>query len=171
MRTPDPTQRPLFAAAAIEKIRDLAESARVCLFGTSGDAFPLDVRPMAVQEVDAVGDVWFLSRRDSEKNRHIKSDPRVQLIFANPSKSEYLDLRGSAVIHDNRTLKELHWTPLAKAWFDGVDDPQLTVIQVTVLDGHYWDTEHGKAIALLTIAVRAATGKSLTEGAQGDLHP
>lgn len=171
MKTPDSSDHSLFDAAAIEKIRDLALSARVCLFGTPGDDFPLDVRPMGVQKVDDAGDFWFLSRRDSEKNRHIEADPRVQLLFANPTKSEYLNVNGTAVIHHDRVLKELHWSPLAKAWFDGVDDPQLTVIQVRVIDGHYWDTEHGKAIALLTIALKAATGRTLTEGVQGELHP
>jgi hypothetical protein len=55
--------------------------------------------------------------------------------------------------------------------FNEVDDSRATAIQVTAVDSHDWDTEHRQAIALLAIAVRAATGQSLTEGAQSDRDP
>jgi general stress protein 26 len=80
-------------------------------------------------------------------------------------------VNGVAAIHVDRARKEQYWSPLAKAWFESVDDPELTVIQVRIADGHYWDTDHGKAISFLKIALKAATGKPLKEGAQGDLHP
>lgn len=158
--------------AAIEKIRELAKSARVCLFGTSAGRLPLEVRPMAVQEVDAAGHLWFLSGRSSIKNQHITRDPRVQLLFANVGDSEYLNLHGTAVISDDRSLRQAHWTPLAKTWFNGgVDDPELTVIRVRPDRGYYWDTEHGKAIAMLKITVGSMMGKTMHDGVQGEVRP
>jgi len=168
---PDSLRHSLFDTAALDKIRDLATASRVCFFGTLGAEFPLHVRPMGLQAVDASGDLWFLSGRTSDKNRHIEADPRVQLLFANPSGAQYLALQGTAVIHHEPGLKEKHWTPLAGAWFTGVDDPDLTVIQVRIVDGHYWDTEHGKAIALLEIALKAVSGRPPAEGVQGRLRP
>lgn len=157
---------------AIEKIRELAKSARICLFGTLPDKFPFSVRPMAVQEVDDAGNLWFLSGRSSVKNQHLARDPRVQLYFSNAGDSEYLSLHGVAIVSDDRALREKYWTPIAKAWIhDGVDDPELTVIKVAVQDGYYWDTEHGKAVALMKIAAGALTGKTMDDSVEGRVRP
>jgi general stress protein 26 len=159
-------------APAVEKIRELAKSARICMFGTLPERFPLAVRPMAVREVDEAGNVWFLSQRSSEKNLDIARDPRVQLIFTNAGDSEYLSLEGTATISDDRALREKFWTPIAKTWIHGgVDDPELTVICVRVTDGYYWDTEHGKAVALAKIAVGAVTGKTMDDSVEGKVRP
>lgn len=172
-RTPDddPIEN-LADVAAVKKIRELAKSARICLFGTQPERFPLWVRPMAVQEVDDAGNLWFLSARSSVKNTHLKHDPRVQLIFGNPGDSEYLSVWGIATVSDDRALREKYWTPIAKTWIHGgVDDPELTVIKVAVKDGYYWDTEHGKAIALMKVAVGAMTGKTLDDSVEGRVRP
>lgn len=162
----------LSRTAALKKIRELATSARICLFGTLPGKHPFSVRPMAVQEIDRTGNFWFLSMRSSWKNRHITKDPRVQLFFANPGDSEYLNIHGRATISDSRALRQKHWTPIAKAWIHGgVDDPELTVIKVSIVGGYYWDTEHGKAIALMKTAVGAMIGKTMDDSVEGKVRP
>jgi general stress protein 26 len=157
---------------AVEKIRKIAKAARTCLFGTMHDSHSLDVRPMAVQEVDDSGCIWFLSGRSSNKNHRLEHDVHVQLLFANPGASEYLSLTGRASVSDDRALKEKFWTPLAKTWFPGgVDDPELTVIGVIVQEGRYWDTVHGKAVTLAKMAVGAVTGKNAGVGVEGSVRP
>ena len=169
---PNPDAQNLHQEAAIEKIRAIAKSARVCLFGTSEGHLPLEVRPMSVQEVDAAGNLWFLSGRSSSQNRQISRHPQVQLLFANPGSTEYLSLQGRAYVTDSPPLKEKYWSPLAKGWFPGgVEDPELTVIHVQTESGHYWDTEYGKTVTMLTILAGAITGKPLSNGVQGDVKP
>lgn len=157
---------------AVKKIREIAESARTCLFGTIHNPPLLEVRPMAVQSVDDAASIWFLSGRRSDKNEHVADDPRVQLFFANTGASEYLTLQGTAVIHDDRPTREKHWSAIAKTWFPGgIDDPELTVLEVQVTDGHYWDTKHGKMISLMKIAVGAITGNQMDDGIEGAVRP
>jgi len=157
---------------AVKKIRDLAKSAGVCLFGSSFGQLPLTVRPMSAENVDESGNFWFLSGRSSLKNQHIARNPQVQLLFANAGDSEFLSLQGTATITDDRALKEKYWTAFAKTWFPGgVDDPELTVINVRPEVGHYWDTHHGKALAMLKIAIGAVTGKPMDVGIQGQVRP
>ncbi len=170
-QTPDHVAN-LAGLSAVEKIRKIAKDAHVCLFGTVHDGRTLDVRPMAVQEVDDRGVVWFLSGRSSNKNHRIEHDAQVQLLFANPGATEYLSLTGRARISDDRALREKYWSPLAKTWFPGgVDDPELTVISVHVAEGHYWDTVHGKAVTMLQIAAGAVTGRNLGVGVEGRVQP
>ena len=166
----DPREN-LSSRSAAEKIRKLATAARVCLFGTHR-AKALAVRPMAVQDVDAQGNVWFLSGKSSAKNAQIARNPNVQLLFANVGDSAYLNLHGTASISEDRKLIKAHWTPLAKTWFhDGVDDPETTVVKVKVESGYYWDTEHGKTVALLSMALGAITGKTLDDSVEGTVKP
>jgi general stress protein 26 len=156
---------------AVEQLRAVAKGAHICLFGTDVSTVPLTVRPMAVQSVDDAGNFWFLSSRTSHTNQHITQDPRVQLLFANPSSSEYLTLQGTATISDDPALKKEHWTPIAKTWFnEGLDDPDLTVIKVEPHDGYYWDTKHGKIVATLKIAVGAVVGKTLDDSIEGKVR-
>lgn len=157
---------------AVEKIRALAESARVCLFGTSLMRPPITVRPMSVQSVDDAGNLWFLSARSSATNQEIAESADVQLFFANPGSSEYLTLDGVATISDDPELRREHWTPIAKTWFNqGVDDPEVTVIKFEPGDGYYWDTKHGKSVALLKIAAGALTGKTFDDSVEGKIRP
>lgn len=171
-KQPDPDAKNLSQEAAIEKIRALAKSARVCLFGTSEGHLPLEVRPMTVQDVDAAGNLWFLAASSSFQTRQISRHPQAQLLFSNPGSSEFLSLHGRAFVTDSRPLKEKYWNPLAKGWFPGgIDDPELVVIRFQTEQGHYWDTEYGKTVTLLQVAVSALTGHPLAIGVQGEVRP
>jgi general stress protein 26 len=162
----------LHRTAAVDKIREIAKSTRVGFLGTCEHGSPVRFDPMALQDVDALGVVWFLSARSSEKNRRIARDSRVHLLISNPADSEYLSLTGSASISDSLALREQCWSPLAKMWFPGgVNDPELTVIAMHIEDGHYWDTPHGKAFPWLMIAVEAVTGRTADAGVEGRVTP
>jgi general stress protein 26 len=173
MKQPSPANlENLTGTPAVDKIRQIAETAGACLFGTLNDGRFLDVRPMAVQKVDDTGGVWFLSGRSSNKNQRLEHDVHVQLLFANPGASEYLSLTGRASVSDDRGLREQLWTSAAKTWFPGgVDDPDLTVICVQVDGGHYWNAVHGKAVALAKMAAGAITGRNANVGIEGAVRP
>lgn len=155
---------------AIDKIKELAKAADVCLFTTALTQLPLMTRPMSVSQVDDAGNLWFMSRKDSDKNEHIGQDNRVQLFFSNKNSYEFLSIYGKAVIvQDLEKAKEL-WTPIAKTWFnDGVEDPELTLIRVHPEDAYYWDTKHNKAITLLSYLAGAITGTEMNNGVQGKI--
>jgi general stress protein 26 len=153
---------------ANEKIKELATKADVCLFTTRLDRLPLTTRPMSTRTVDDDGSIWFFSRKDSNKNREIAEDNRVQLFYSNLSNSEFLSVYGRAtILKDDRKAKEL-WSALAKTWFnDGYDDPELTLVKIEPEQGYYWDTKDGKVVSLIKMAAGAITGKELDTGIEG----
>ena len=61
----------LTADNAVEKIREIAKDANICMFVTGLSRLPLAGRPMATQEVDEDGNIWFMSDRSSDKNKEI----------------------------------------------------------------------------------------------------
>lgn len=155
------------------KLKELAKAADICFFTTNLTQLPLAAVPMSTLDADDDGDLWFFSRDDSDKNKDIEQDKRVQLFYANNGSAEFLSVYGTAtIIRDKEKAKEL-WTPIAKAWFeDGADDPHLTIIKVTPSEAYYWDTKYNKMITLLQITVAAITGKNNNDGGvEGKIQP
>ncbi len=160
----------LRSVEAVEKINALIEKANVCLFTTRLGSAPLSSRPMSTLRVDENGIIWFMSKVDSDKNMHLKQDDRVQLFYTHSASSEYLTLFGRAeVIVDRRMIDEL-WNPMARIWFEGKDDPTITLLKVTPEDGHYWDTKSNKMVQLLKLAIGAIIGKPLDDGLEGNIR-
>jgi len=153
----------LSGSAAIEKIKTITESAKTCFFSTRVNA-DTKSRPMALQEVDTEGNLWFLSDVNSDKNHEITSDSDVELYFMNNSKYEYMFIKGKATQSQDKALIEKYWTDFANAWFDGKDDPSISVIKVTPNDGYYYQTKENKLIAMSKMIFAAITGKSIEDG-------
>ena len=139
---------------ATEKIRKIAMEANICMFVTKINEAPLSGRPMATQQVDDEGNIWFFSEKNSDKNRDILSDSKVQLFYSNTGKYEYMSVYGTAEIEYDKEKIDKLWTSFAKAWFkEGKDDPNLSLIKVTPEDAYYWDTKDNKMISLIKIAM------------------
>jgi general stress protein 26 len=163
-------EKNLMGKEAIEKMRELVEHNRICMFTSNVEEVPLQTRPMTTQEVDDEGNFWFFSPKDSHKNYEVRSDARVQLLFANTSASEYLTVYGMATIVNDREKIGQMWSPMAKAWFqEGKDDPNLSLIKVAPEDAYYWEPKQNKMVTLLKIASSAISGKKMDIGQQGSL--
>ena len=155
---------------AIEKFKEIVKHESTCLFTTQLTQVPLTTRPMSIKKVCDQGNFWFLSPSDSDKNREISNDPRVQLFISNTSNYEFLSLYGQATISRDREKIEELWSDIAKAWFpEGKDDPRVTVIKVAPEQGFYWDTKDGKLVSMVKILASAVTGKTLQEGVEGTI--
>ena len=158
---------------AIEKIRELIDNTTNCFFVTRTN-YPgsTNARPMAVQEVDPQGNLWFVSSADTHKDHELQNNPEVYLYFQS-GKGEFLEILGRAsVSHDQQRIEEL-WKPEFNAWFEmGKEDPKVSVIKVAPREGHYWDTEHGGvASGVRSILNSFFLQKPETAAAEGHLRP
>ena len=160
----------LTSQEAIKKIKELSEKAKICMFCTELDRLPVNSRPMGIQETDENGNLWFISSETSNKNFEIKEDKRVQLYFMNNSDSEYLSIFGDAYIYKDKSTIEDKWSPMANAWFDGKDDPNVSIIRVEPKETYYWDTKAGKLVSLLSFAAAAISGSKtdISDGVEGN---
>jgi general stress protein 26 len=133
-----------------DKIVELVErapSAMLTTMTTGGDHVS---RPMAVQDTEFDGDLWFFSYDDSDKVRQIRANPKVNVALANDKQSEWTSIAGTAeVVHDRARAEEL-WAKPLETWFpDGLDTPGLTLIKVHADTAEYWDAADSKLKQLL----------------------
>ncbi|HWJ27404.1 MAG TPA: pyridoxamine 5'-phosphate oxidase family protein [Flavisolibacter sp.] len=155
---------------ALTKFKKLVNDINVCMFITNNRQEENHTRPMATIEVDEEGTLWFYTDVRSIKVEEVSQEHQVHLVYAHPGKESYLDVCGRATVDTNKQSIKDKWSPLVKAWFpQGVDDPNLALLQVKPTHIYYWDAETGKMIALLKIATSVVTGKKLAEGSEGSL--
>lgn len=168
---PEDNHEDLAGAKAIKKMAGLIEAAQTCFFCTTAPGGNIDARPMAVQQVDEQGNLWFLSASDSHKNQELKDNATVRLYFQGSPHSEFMHLEGTATVsRDKAKIKEL-WKFVLKTWFtEGEDDPRITVIKVAPSHGYYWDTKHGNAVAGVKMLIGATIGVTLDDSVEGKLN-
>jgi len=170
---PEDNFKNLIGKEALEKIKELAKSAGSCFFCTKiVTGAPFATRPMAPEKIDDDGNFWFLSAKDSHKNKEIEQDPAVQMLFQGSSYTDFLMIYGKATIStDKQKIDEL-WDAQMKTWFtEGKDDPRITVLKVTPTDGYYWDTKHGMAVAMAKRLFGAAIGETYDDSIEGQIIP
>lgn len=170
---PEHNHEDLAGLAAIERLKDVVKKTQTCFFHTSVGLGPSHgTRPMNVRKVDDAGHLWFLSAIDSHKNAELSTESSVDLFFQGSEHSDFLHVVGRATISRDRARIDDLWEPMLKTWFtEGKDDPRITVIEVTPVDGYYWDNKHGNVVAGVKMLLGAAIGKTLDDSIEGRLRP
>jgi len=69
----------------MKKIGELIKDVRICMMTTAAGDGSFDSRPMATQETEFDGTVWFLSRQESGKVSELEKDSHVGLMYSDPS--------------------------------------------------------------------------------------
>lgn len=122
-------------------------------------------RPMAVQQVEPNGDLWFFTSKSSRKAQHIQANPQVGVTFSDNKDGTWISVSGNAVLVEDKAKAEELWNPLLKAWFsDGVESPDLVLLKVQSEGAEYWDSPSSKVVTLFSMVKGAVTGKSADPG-------
>ncbi|HZG99575.1 MAG TPA: pyridoxamine 5'-phosphate oxidase family protein [Flavisolibacter sp.] len=156
---------------AIKKFKKLAQEVNICMFITNTNEEKEHTRPMATIDVDDDGTLWFYTDIRSIKVEEVSIDKQVHLTYAHPGKESYMDVWGTSSIVTDRALIKEKWSPVVKAYFPGgADDPNVALMKVRPTSVYYWESETGKMVQFLKMAVAAVTGKpGIAESAEGKL--
>ena len=82
-------------------------------------------------------------------------------------RGSYLTLTGYAVAEQDADLAARLWSPPAKAFFTGPDDPDIRVLTVEVLRGEWWDTPATGVGRLVALATALLTDDESKAGSSG----
>ncbi len=159
----------LFSEEAKSKVKELAESIDFAMFTSNLNVPPYHTIPMSTKKVDEMGNIWFLSGRTSDHNKNIEKDSNVLLNYSKSGDMQFLCVYATAsIVLDKAIIKELYGST-DDAWFDGVDDPNVSALKISPQEAHYWEPKNGKIVTLLKMGVGAVTGKKQDPGVEGDL--
>jgi general stress protein 26 len=146
-----------------EKVAELIKGIKIAMFTTVDEQGNFISRPMAQQEVEFDGDLWFFAERNSRKIRQLAANPHVGVTLS--SGSTWVSLNGSAeMVTDDAKAREL-WNSVVEAWMpQGAEDPNTVLIKFHADTAEYWDTPGGRIASVLSFVKAKATGQPYSGG-------
>lgn len=152
---------------SIEKLKGLIEDIDFAML-TTVNGGQLRSRPMSTQKFEFDGDLWFFTSDQTHKVDEIEQDNRVNVAYSKPEDNVYISVSGRAqLVKDKDKIEEL-WNPILKAWFpEGLDDPTLSLLKVSIEEAEYWDSSNSKIVQLVGFVKALVTGKPAGGGEHG----
>ncbi|MEV6635326.1 pyridoxamine 5'-phosphate oxidase family protein [Actinoplanes sp. NPDC051470] len=149
-----------------ETVKELVKDARICMLTTMTADGKHVSRPMAVQDVEFDGDLWFFAYGDSDLVAQIGANPQVNVSFSDSKQKAWISISGEAMRADAPKKAEELWSPALKAWFpEGLETPGLTLVKVHADTAEYWDAAHSSTVlTMIGYAKAAVTGKQPDAG-------
>jgi len=155
---------------SIEKLKSLTEGIDFCMLTTINGG-QLRSRPMSTQEFGEGGELWFFTSDDTHKVDEIEADNRVNAAYSKPDDNVYVSVSGRASIVKDREKMEELWNPILKAWFpDGLEDPTLCLLKVSVEEAEYWDSPNSTIVQLVGFVKALVTGQQADGGDHGKVN-
>jgi len=119
----------------------------------------LQSRPLAIQQAEVEGVLWFFVARTSDIAAEVERHPRVNACCMDVDDGFYVSVSGSArLVHDKAMARDL-WNSTSNAWFPGgVDDPELTLLKIAVDHAEVWSTDSNRMVRFFSVATAALLG-------------
>ena len=137
-----------------EHLYDLLRDFDTAMLITRAADGHLHARPMAVAELRADADAYFVTSIDSPKIAEIEADADVLLTFQ--SERQFAAVYGRVNVIQDRQLIERLWQEAWKVWFPrGKDDPTIALLRFDAERGEFWDSAGTRGVQYAFEAARA----------------
>jgi general stress protein 26 len=145
----------------LDRIAELVKEMKFAMLTTEEPDGALRSRPMSTMQMDGEGNLWFFTALSSHKVAEAQQHRQVNLAYARSDKQDYLSISGMVeIVRDKQKMQEL-WSVWVKPWFpDGLDDPDLVLMKVSITEAEYWDSPGSTAMQLYGLAKGIMTGNT-----------
>lgn len=121
-------------------------SDRTFMLGLDGAA-KAHARPMTAILEDGHADecrgpVWCFTSSDTELARGLASPGHAFATFVSKDHDLFAAINGAVRIDNDPGMIERLWNPFVGAWFDGKDDPKVTLLRFDAEHAEIWLNEH-----------------------------
>ncbi len=141
-----------------ERVGELIAKARFAFVTSSATDGRLLSRPLAIQEREFDGDLYFFTMAPSAKTEQVAADSHVNVSLQ--SGDDYLSIAGTASVTRDQAMIDELWNAHAAAWFEqGREDPSVALLKVHAESAEYWTMDSPKPVALLKYAKAIITGE------------
>lgn len=152
------------ADEGVRRVAELLQGERLAMLTTIAPDGTLVSRPMALQEAEFDGDLWFFTERDARKVGHVQANPQVNVTVG--SGSSWVSLTGRArVVQDDARKRDL-WNAAVSAWF-GDEEPEsgeVALLRVEADSAEYWDSPGGRVATLVSFVKSKVSGERFEGG-------
>ncbi len=147
-----------------EKLYDMIEKVKIAMLTTVEPDGSLHTRPMANQEADENGALWFFAEKGSAVETNVRANSHVSLGFSDPHGSDYVAVSVTGTLTDDKATIAAKWSDILTAWFpQGKDDPKIVLLQVKPAKGEFWDTKSGLLYTAVSYVKSKLTGTGPAE--------
>jgi general stress protein 26 len=155
-------ETPTSREEGIAKLAKMIHGITYAMMTTMDGEGNLRSRPMATQNTEFDGTLWFFTGASMAKVDEIAHDQHVNVSYAQPGENKYVSVSGRAqLVRDRAKIDEL-WNPMYKAWFPkGKDDPETALIRVDVDKAEYWDSPSSSMVHMVGFVKAIVTGQKL----------
>lgn len=148
---------------ANDKVAELLGKSRTAMLTTVEPDGTLVSRPMATQDVEFDGNLWFFASKSSDKIHNLVTHSQVNVTVG--SDSTWVSLTGRGVVVDDLAKKKDLWNAVVGAWFtNGPEDPDVVLLKVEGETAQYWDSPGGRIASLISFAKAKVTGAPYSGG-------
>lgn len=123
-----------------ERLGRVVTRAEVAMLTTQDNDGSLHSRPMMTCRFDPEGVLWFFTYESAHKVVEVEHRHSVNVSYSAPTEQLYASVSGPAeVVTDHRRMDEL-WNDTLRPWFpQGLSEPDLALLKVTVEHAEVWD--------------------------------
>lgn len=137
-----------------EHLYDLLKDFDTAMLVTRSPDGHMHSRPMAVAELRADADAYFVTSIESPKIAEITANPNVTLTFQ--SSNQFASVSGRANVVRDQALVDRLWKEAWKVWFPkGKTDPSISMLKFSAEDGEYWDNAGAQGLKYVFKAAKA----------------
>lgn len=131
----------------IRQLTELIKGISTAMLTTVCSDGTLRSRPMATQDAESDGTLWFFTRADVPKTGEVREQGQVNVCYSDAERQRYVSISGRAVLVLNRQMIEQLWNTTYEAWFPlGLNDPQIALLRVDPEQAEYWDSWTGTVV-------------------------
>lgn len=95
-------------------------------------------RPMTAQFEVERGPIWFFTASDSLLVRQLASSRRATFAFSAKGHDLFASVQGQLQVDNDRAVIDRLWNAFIAAWYEGKDDPKLTLLRLDPEHAEIW---------------------------------
>ncbi|SDW57378.1 General stress protein 26 [Arthrobacter sp. cf158] len=153
----------------IKKVTDIINNSRIGMLTTINAEGALVSRPLAVQEVQEDGDLWFFTGLGTSQVAQLRADSRVNVSFG--KSTEWVSVAGTAHVVTDRAKIRGMWNQVVEAWYpDGPESPEVCLIRVDSESAEYWTSPGGTMATVIQWVKSKVTDSRMSVGESGTVE-
>ncbi|MBB5042833.1 pyridoxamine 5'-phosphate oxidase family protein [Shinella fusca] len=119
-----------------EQLFDEIDRIHAGMLGLEGSS--MHMQPMAPQLDRQTGTIWFFTKTDTEIAEAIAPGARAHFCVVGKDHDYHACISGRILLRRDPVKIDEYWNSVIEAWFDGKDDPKLTLLALEMEDAEIW---------------------------------